>query len=101
MDIIRTKTSIGLLDLTRDELQALVAGWGEPGYRADQIWQWLYRRFVAAPEEMTDLPKSLRTRLAEGTHVDPYPPWSPSTRPTGTRARPSLGCRTARRSRRC
>ncbi len=74
MDATNARTSTGLLDLTREQLQALVAGWGEPGYRADQIWQWLYRHFVAAPEEMTDLPKSLRARLAEETHVDPLTP---------------------------
>ncbi len=67
-------TSIGLLELTREELQTLVAGWGEPGYRADQIWRWLYRRFAAAPEEMTDLPKLLRARLVEETYVDPLSP---------------------------
>ena len=67
-------TSIGLLDLTYVKLQALLTDWGEPGYRADQIWSWLYRRFAAAPEEMTDLPKALRARLAEATYANPLTP---------------------------
>ena len=33
---------IDLLELERDALEALLAAWGEPGYRADQVWGWLY-----------------------------------------------------------
>jgi 23S rRNA (adenine2503-C2)-methyltransferase len=65
---------INLLDLTKEELQTFLAGWGEPRYRADQIWNWLYRRFAADPEEMTDLPASLRARLAAETRLDPLTP---------------------------
>lgn len=63
-------TPINLLDLSKEELQTLLADWGEPRYRADQIWGWLYRRFAATPEEMTDLPTSLRARLAGETRLD-------------------------------
>ena len=49
-----------LLDLTKEELQSLLTDWGQPRYRADQIWHWLYRSFVAAPGDMTDLPRVLR-----------------------------------------
>jgi 23S rRNA (adenine2503-C2)-methyltransferase len=62
---------IQLLDLTKEELQLLLLEWGEPRYRADQIWSWLYRHFAATPEDMTDLPRSLRTRLATDTSQDP------------------------------
>lgn len=62
---------VQLLDLTKDELQMLLSGWGEPRYRADQIWGWLYRRFAFHPEEMTDLPKSLRTHLSTETCLQP------------------------------
>jgi 23S rRNA (adenine2503-C2)-methyltransferase len=51
--------------LTRDELAARFKEWGEPAYRVDQVMDWLYRRRVAAWEEMTNLPKPLRQRLAE------------------------------------
>jgi len=66
--------SIQILDLEKDKLQSLLADWGEPRYRADQIWGWLYRRFAASPEEMSDLPKSLRDRLAAETRFDPLTP---------------------------
>jgi 23S rRNA (adenine2503-C2)-methyltransferase len=50
-----------LLDELRRELQELA----EPSYRGSQIMDWLYYKRARAFEEMTDLPKSLRARLAE------------------------------------
>ncbi len=50
---------------TRDELQAHLAGLGQPAFRAKQILQWFYGpRRVASFEEMTDLPAALRASLA-------------------------------------
>ncbi len=56
-----------LYDLSYDELQALLMSWGEPAYRARQLWGWLYRRLPASFDEMTDLPARLRQRLAAET----------------------------------
>ncbi len=42
-----------------------MAGWNEPAYRARQVMDWVYRRRVANPAEMSDLPRILRERLAE------------------------------------
>jgi len=58
---------IPLLDLTYDQLKRLLTSWGEPAYRADQIWRWLYRSLATDFQEMTNLPKGLRERLAEAT----------------------------------
>ena len=63
--------SQALLDLTREALGALLAGWGEPRYRADQVWQWLYRRLATDPAQMTNLPGSLRQRLSAEAVIDP------------------------------
>lgn len=49
-------------DLERPELAALLDG--EPRYRVDQVWDGLHRRGMA-PEEITELPKALRARLAD------------------------------------
>jgi 23S rRNA (adenine2503-C2)-methyltransferase len=49
-------------DVTRDELAALLASWGEPRFRAGQVWEGLHGRH-RAPDELTDLPKALRARL--------------------------------------
>jgi 23S rRNA (adenine2503-C2)-methyltransferase len=69
--MIGTVEPTSLLDLSKDRLAALLAGWGEPRYRAGQLWEWLYRRMAASPAEMTNLPLALRQRLAEETRVDP------------------------------
>jgi 23S rRNA (adenine2503-C2)-methyltransferase len=65
---------INLLDLDREQLQQLLFGWGEPAFRAEQVWTWLYQRLAAAPETMSDLPKSLRARLAAETVCEPLIP---------------------------
>ncbi|MEY2566529.1 MAG: rRNA (adenine2503-C2)-methyltransferase [Actinomycetota bacterium] len=48
-------------DLDRAALATLLAD--EPRYRIDQLWDGLYRRALD-PEDITELPRSLRTRLA-------------------------------------
>ncbi len=53
-----------LLDLTKEELAAWLAGRGEPGYRTQQVARWALQRGVTAFEAMTDLPAGLRTALA-------------------------------------
>jgi 23S rRNA (adenine2503-C2)-methyltransferase len=60
-----------LLDLSLDELTALLANLGQPAYRARQVWEWIYTRFAGSFDEMTSLPKELRGRLAEMATVTP------------------------------
>lgn len=50
---------------SRDSLLARFKEWGEPAYRVDQLLQWLWPRRVASWDEMSNLPKALRARLAE------------------------------------
>ena len=50
------------------ELEAALADLGEPKYRAKQVFQWLARG-ASSFEEMTNLPKSLREKLAEAFSV--------------------------------
>ncbi|WAH35495.1 23S rRNA (adenine(2503)-C(2))-methyltransferase RlmN [Alicyclobacillus dauci] len=38
---------------------------GEPAYRARQLFEWMYQKRVTTFEEMTNLPKSLRVKLEE------------------------------------
>lgn len=51
-------------DLSFDELRAVLAEDGEPAYRAEQVFAWLYRRGASSFAEFTDLPRPLRDRLA-------------------------------------
>lgn len=52
-----------LLELTKEELEHLLATWGQPRYRADQMWHWLYVSQVSSIDEMRNLPAALRTQL--------------------------------------
>ena len=54
-----------LKSLRQEELQAQFAEWGEPAYRVDQLLRWLYPGRATAWDQMTNLPKPLRARLAE------------------------------------
>jgi len=54
-----------IYDLDFSDLTTLMIEWGEPVYRAHQIWQGLYRQFWNFAEQFTNIPNSLRTRLAE------------------------------------
>lgn len=50
-------------DLSLEELTSLVESWGEPGYRARQIWQGIYQHYWWKQEEFSNLSKSLRDKL--------------------------------------
>lgn len=54
-----------LLGLRRDEVVSFVETLGEPAYRGRQIYAALQHRRLRSFDEMTDLPKDLRARLAE------------------------------------
>lgn len=43
---------------------AFVASSGEPAYRAGQIQDWLYKKRVKGPDDMSSLPRGLREKLA-------------------------------------
>ena len=59
-----------IYDLDLSEIDALISNWGEPPYRAIQIWQGLYRNYWNSPEEFTNLPISLRKKLSETLKFD-------------------------------
>ncbi len=52
-------------DLDLDELTGLVQSWGEPAYRARQIWQGIYCQLWQLPEDFTTLSAKLRARMSE------------------------------------
>jgi 23S rRNA (adenine2503-C2)-methyltransferase len=61
---------VNVYDLSFDELSSFVAGLGQPKYRARQLWHWLYRRYAATFDEMTELPRSVREQLAAAARLD-------------------------------
>jgi 23S rRNA (adenine2503-C2)-methyltransferase len=53
-----------IYDLDLPGLEKTVVDWGQPAYRARQIWQGLYQRYWQSPDEFTSLPKPLREKMA-------------------------------------
>jgi 23S rRNA (adenine2503-C2)-methyltransferase len=56
-----------LLDLDHSRIESLLESIGQPRYRTDQIWQWLYKQLATDIQDMTSLPKTLRANLGEAT----------------------------------
>jgi 23S rRNA (adenine2503-C2)-methyltransferase len=54
-----------IYDLELPELEQVFHQWGEPAYRARQVWQGLYQRLWNRAEQFTTLPRGLRERLGE------------------------------------
>lgn len=59
-----------LKGLLPEEMRAFVASLGEPAFRARQLIEWLHGRAARSFAEMTNLPASLRARLADIADVD-------------------------------
>src|SRR5436190_4866743 len=53
-----------LTGLTLGETTELLRSWGEPGYRGEQVFRFVWSEGVTDPDQMTVLSKGLRTRLA-------------------------------------
>ena len=61
--------SINLLDFDLDALAAYCEQLGEKRYRATQLFRWIHQRGASDFAQMTDLAKSLRSKLAGKAHV--------------------------------
>jgi len=58
-----------LLDFDLDGLAAFCEQLGEKRFRATQLFRWIHQRGATDFEQMTDLAKSLRTKLAGKAHI--------------------------------
>ena len=61
--------SLDLLGKSREELKAYCMALGEPAYRADQIYHWLYAESEFSAERWTNLPTALREKLNRETKI--------------------------------
>src|SRR4051812_9299681 len=52
-------------DLTARELDEMMVSWGWPKFRGDQLRDWVYRKGADSAEQMTNLSKADRAKLAE------------------------------------
>jgi len=60
-----SQTKVNLLDLDRQAMRAFFAELGEKPFRADQVMKWIYHFGVDNFDEMINVNKVLRARLAE------------------------------------
>ena len=56
---------INLIGMDRADMEAALAEMGEPRFRADQLFKWVYGKGVTDFEEMTNISRVARARLAE------------------------------------
>ncbi|MDE2484721.1 MAG: 23S rRNA (adenine(2503)-C(2))-methyltransferase RlmN [candidate division NC10 bacterium] len=76
---------IDLTGLSLEEMERFVADHGEPTYRGRQLFHWIYGRGVRTFAEMSDLPVTLRTRLAERATIGVLAPLGREVSGDGTR----------------
>ena len=69
-----TQKHIDLKNLSRSDLTDFVTGLGLSGYRAKQIFSWLYKAGITSFDQMTDLSKSLRESLSHQVHFSTLTP---------------------------
>jgi len=63
-----------IYDLDLPQLEETLHSWGQPAYRAKQIWQGLYQHLWDKAAQFTSLPLSLREQLEENfsfSHLQP------------------------------
>ncbi len=58
-----------LRSMSLEELAVLVERMGERPFRARQLFRWIHHRGAASLDEMTDLPRAFRERLARETRL--------------------------------
>ena len=59
------KTNI--LDLSKEKLTQII----NPSFRAKQIYQWIYQKYVNSFDEMKNIPKELKEELNQNFFLDP------------------------------
>lgn len=61
-----------IYDLDLPTLETLLKEWNEPAYRAKQIWQGLYHHLYSSSDQFSNLPASLRKKMAEELRFTPF-----------------------------
>ena len=74
-----------LMGMLPAELESWLKEQGEPAYRGRQIFQWIHQKNVFTFEEMNNLPKALREKLAASAVLYLPPVLKQQTAADGTR----------------
>ena len=79
--------SIDLYALDKVELGQLMEAWGQPRFRVEQVFRWLYEKGASSFDEMTDIPEDLRQELASKATLGTLSVTSEQVSQDGTRKR--------------
>ena len=60
-----TPVKIDIRNLTRPDLEKVITEGGWPRYRADQVWEWMWKKQRTTFPEFKNIPKDLRVFLEE------------------------------------
>lgn len=63
-------SKINLLGLSRQKMEAFLAGFGEKPFRATQIIKWIHQQGVTDIEDMSNISKTLRQTLCEKAEIN-------------------------------
>ena len=58
-----------ITSFTIEQLAALLKEWGQPGFRAKQIFHWIHQKQAAEFAQMSDQPKALIARLEQEFYI--------------------------------
>ena len=67
--IVAMSEKVHIAGLKRAELEELAASFGEPKYRATQVFKAVHERRLTSFDEITDLPKKFRAKLVESAEI--------------------------------
>ncbi|MEW6446988.1 MAG: 23S rRNA (adenine(2503)-C(2))-methyltransferase RlmN [Bacillota bacterium] len=60
---------VDIKSLSFEEIRSFITGLGEPEFRAQQVFNWLFAKGVVNFESMSNLPARLRERLSEAAFI--------------------------------
>lgn len=83
--VVREDDRVNLLDFDLEGLTAWCASHGEKAFRATQLARWLHRHVEGDFEQMTNLAKGFRAKLAELAKIEPPQPIAEKKSADGTR----------------
>ena len=80
--MVKEKEKHTLKGLTLSELRDYFVSTGEPSFRAEQVFKWMYGDMVDSFDEMNNLPKTLRAELVEKLNINTLQYSTSATSPT-------------------
>lgn len=61
---------INIRQLSKEELQTLTEKYGEKKFRANQLYEWLWKKNASSFDQMSNIPLSFRKKIEEIAYID-------------------------------